>query len=87
MALERLDLRCGLSQSQVVLFGQIARTQFLVENALQLLAEDNLETQVWRNYRLYARGNLPTIVEQALAECSSRNVRSVPKTDVKKMIE
>ena len=77
IALKRLNLWCGLSQNQVVLFGQIARTQFLVENGLQLLAEDNLETQVWRNYRLYARGNLKIILEQALAEYSSRSSLNV----------
>ena len=72
MAVERLDLWCGLSQSQVVLFGQIARARFLVESALALLAENNLQSHVWKSYRIYARGNLNTILEQALTECSQR---------------
>ena len=86
MALERLNLWSGLSQNQVILFGQIARLRFLLENALQLLAEDKLQSDVWKSYRLYARGNLETILEQALAECSYRTALSVSKTDVKKTI-
>jgi hypothetical protein len=61
MALERLNLWCGLSHNQVLLF---------VENAFALLAEDKLQPNVWRSHRHYARGNLRTILEQALAECS-----------------
>ena len=87
MALERLDLRCGLSKSQVVLFGQIARTRFLVENAFELLAEDNLQSNVWKSYRSYARGNLLTIVEQALAECSSRSALKLIGSDVESTTE
>jgi hypothetical protein len=72
MALDRLDLWCGLSHNQVMIFAQIARIRFLVENAFELLAEDKLQTQVWRSYRQYARGNLQTIVEQALDEIAPR---------------
>lgn len=75
MALERLNLWCGLTHNQVLLFAQIARIRFLVENAFALLAEGKLQPNVWRSYRHYARGNLRTILEQALAECSSQSAR------------
>jgi hypothetical protein len=70
MALERLNLWSGMTRNQLILFSQIARCRFLVENAFQLLAEDKLQSHVWRSYRDYAKGNLQTIVEQAPAECS-----------------
>jgi hypothetical protein len=72
MALERLNLWSGLSQNQVILFGQIARSRFLLENALELLAENKLQSHVWKSYRLYARGNLNAILKQALTEYSHR---------------
>jgi hypothetical protein len=43
------------------------------ENPFQLLAEDKLQSNVWRSYRDYTKGNLKTIVEQAPAECSARS--------------
>ena len=72
MALERLNLWCGLTHNQVLIFANVARIRFLVENAFALLAEDKLQSNVWRGYRDYARGNLKTILDQALAECSSQ---------------
>jgi hypothetical protein len=81
MALERLNLYCGLTQNQVILFGQIARARFLLENAFGLLSEDKLQSNVWRSHRLYARGNLETILDQALAEVSSRGQELVGTID------
>ena len=85
MALERLNLWCGLTHNQVLLFSQISRILFLVENAFALLAEDKLQTNVWRTYRSYARGNLRTILEQALAECSSQSPQQLLTDDVKNL--
>lgn len=82
MALERLNLWLGLTHDQVMIFAQIARTRFLVENAFQLLAEDKLQTNVWQSYRVYARGNLQTIVEQALSECSPRQQQLLRTAEV-----
>jgi|GEM_PF-2763870 len=86
MALERLNVWLGLTHDQVMNFAEIARTRFLVENAFQLLAEDNLQPQVWRSYRHYARGDLLAIVEQAMAECSPRSAQNVSKTEVKRIV-
>src|ERR1043166_133500 len=85
-ALERLNLYCGLTQNQVILFGQIARARFLVENALALLADDKLQSDVWRSYRKYARGNLTTILQQALAEVSFRRQERLPTADRRRNI-
>jgi Mobilization protein NikA len=82
MALERLNLWSGMSRNQLILFSQIARCRFLVENAFQLLAEDKLQSHVWRSYRDYAKGNLQTIVEQALAECSPQRQELSATVDV-----
>jgi hypothetical protein len=73
MTLERLNLWCGLSHNHVILFSQIALIRFLVDNAFALLAEDKLQGHVWKSYRFYARGNLKTILDQALAESSSES--------------
>ena len=86
MALERLNLWLGLTHDQVMIFAQIARTRFLVEYAFQLLAEDNLQTEVWRSYRRYARGNLLTIVEQALAECAPQSALNSSNIEVERII-
>jgi len=72
-AMETQKLTTGMTPYELILFAQIARCRFLVENAFQLLAEDKLQSNVWRSYRDYAKGNLKTIVEQALAECSARS--------------
>ena len=66
VVLETLKMPVGLTPSQRILFGQIARTGFLVENGFTLLAEDTLESEHWKRYRAYARANLAQITDQAL---------------------
>src|SRR6185369_6161084 len=72
LALETLKLPVALTPSQRILFGQIARTTFLIENGLTLLAEDSLEPDLWKNYRTYARANLDLITDRALADSQSK---------------
>src|SRR5688572_19453216 len=71
IALETLKMPVGLTPSQRILFSQMARTGFLVENGFTLLAEDTLEAEHWKRYRSYARTNLNIICDDALAECRS----------------
>jgi hypothetical protein len=66
IVLETLKMPVGLTPSQRILFGQIARTGFLVENGFQLLAEDTLESEHWKRYRSYAKANLALITDQTL---------------------
>jgi hypothetical protein len=77
LVFETLRMPVPLTPSQRILFGQIARTAFLVENGFTLLAEDTLESEHWKRYRSYARANLDAITDKALAETrSKRNVVS-----------
>ena len=66
LALETVKMPVGLTPSQRILFSQMARTGFLVENGFTLLAEDTLESEHWKRYRAYARENLAQITDQAL---------------------
>ena len=71
IALETLKLPVALTPSQRILFGQIARARWLLENGLQLLADETLESEHWKRYRTYARANLDTITNQALQDLGS----------------
>lgn len=69
---ETLRLSEGLTPNQRIFFGQVARVRFLVENGFQLLAGDNLESEEWKRYRVYAKANLDVITDRALTEFRSR---------------
>jgi hypothetical protein len=66
ITLETLEMPVGLTPSQLILFSQMARTGFLVENGFTLLAEGTLESEHWKRYRAYALANLAQITDQAL---------------------
>jgi hypothetical protein len=68
--LEMLRMPLVLTPNDRVLFAQIARTGFLVENGFQLLADDTLETEHWKRYRVYAKANLASITDRALEDIS-----------------
>ena len=68
IALETLKLPIGLTPSDRILFSQMARAGWLVENGFQLLADDTLESDEWKRFRLYARANLKAIADQAMQE-------------------
>jgi len=70
--LETLRMLVGLTPNQRVLFAQMARVGFLVENGFELLADDTLESEEWKQYRVYARANLTAITDRALVEFASR---------------
>ncbi|MDQ3172339.1 MAG: hypothetical protein M3Q91_01345 [Acidobacteriota bacterium] len=67
-ALEMLKMPVGLTPNQCILFAQMARSTFLVENGFQLLADETLESDHWKKYRAYARTNLNTITDRALED-------------------
>ncbi|HLA09135.1 MAG TPA: hypothetical protein VJ023_00850 [Pyrinomonadaceae bacterium] len=71
---ETARMPSGLTPNQRVLFAQMTRAGFLVENGFQLLADDNLESEEWKEYRVYARANLDTIADRALEDLRSRRV-------------
>lgn len=68
ITLETLKMPIGLTPSQRILFSQIARTEFLVENGFTLLADDSLESDIWKRYRNYAKTNLDEITNSALKD-------------------
>jgi hypothetical protein len=68
IALETVKLPVGLTPSDLILFSQIARAGWLVENGFQLLADQTLESEEWKRFRVYARANLEAISDRALAE-------------------
>ena len=68
IALETARMPFGLTPNRRVLFAQIARSGFLVENGFQLLASDTLESEHWKRYRAYAKANLDVITNQALTD-------------------
>jgi hypothetical protein len=74
--LESARMPIGLTPTQRILFAQMARAGFLVENGFQLLADDNLETEEWKQYRVYARTHLHAISDRALAEFRSKAERN-----------
>ncbi|MGH9966769.1 MAG: hypothetical protein ACREBG_02890 [Pyrinomonadaceae bacterium] len=67
--LESLKMPVGLTPNQWILFSQMARSTFLVENGFQLLADETLESEHWKRYRAYARANLNAITDRALEDC------------------
>lgn len=70
--LEMLKMPAGLTPNQCILFAQMARSTFLVENGFQLLADETLESDHWKKYRAYAKANLNTITDRALEDHRSR---------------
>jgi hypothetical protein len=67
-ALETARMPIALTPTERIMFAQMARSWFLVENGFQLLADDNLESEEWKRYRVYARTNVDAIADRALTE-------------------
>jgi hypothetical protein len=68
ITLETVRLPAGLTRHHRILFAQMARTGFLVENGFQLLADETLESEHWKRYRAYAKANLTAITDRALVD-------------------
>ena len=68
IALETLKLPIALTPSDRILFSQIARAGFLVENGFTLLAEDTLESEHWKRYR--ALDSSPILPRGSRSKCT-----------------
>ena len=68
LALEKANEPVALTKGQRIVFSQISRVLFLLENGLTLLAADSLDSEIWKRYRAYAKSNLDAITAQALEE-------------------
>jgi len=73
LALEKANEPVALTRAQRILFSQISRVLFLLENGLTLLADDSLDSEIWKRYRAYAKANLDAITAQALEEYNHKN--------------
>jgi hypothetical protein len=72
VVLDRLNQEYGLTKNERVLFEQFARTQYLVANGFQLLADDKLTPEEWKKFRAFAREKINLIADRALAEFRSQ---------------
>jgi hypothetical protein len=76
VVLDRLNQEFGLSKNERILFEQFARTQYLVANGFQLLADDNLTPEEWQKFRTIAREKIDVISHKALTDFQSRSARN-----------
>src|SRR5437899_157951 len=71
VVLDRLNQEYGLSKNERILFEQFARTQYLVANGFQLLADDNLTLEEWKKFRAFAKDKIDFISDRALPDFRS----------------
>jgi len=69
-ALERLKEEHGLTRSERLFFEQVARTQYLVAQGFQLLADEKLSTEEWKKLRNFAREKIKDITQSIVADIS-----------------
>jgi len=72
VVLDRLDREYGFSKKERLLFEQVVRTQFLIAQGFQILADDKLTTDEWKKIRAYAKEKGDYFARQALSEFQSK---------------
>jgi hypothetical protein len=72
VVLDRLNHEFGLSRKERYFLHQILRTQWMVAQGLNLLADDKLTVERWQKFRDFARHNVERFVQ-----LSSEEFRSV----------
>jgi hypothetical protein len=72
LTLQTAKMPVGMTTNDLILFRQVCHNLFLVENGFILLADDNLESDLWKRYRAYAKTNIEAIADQALEEFSQK---------------
>ena len=73
-ALERLNGNQGLSKSERFLFHYLVRSQYLVTQGFQLLADHKLTSEEWKQLRANAKHRVGELVEAALTS-KTQNAR------------
>jgi len=76
LTMETLARGLGLSPHQRLLFEQFVRTQYLVANGFQLLAENKLTADDWKKFRAAAKEKIDEITARAMADFRSRRQNS-----------
>ena len=77
-ALERLNANRGLSKSERFLFHHLVRAQYLVTQGFQLLADQTLTSEEWKQLRANAKHRVSELVDAALAS-HAQNARERPR--------
>jgi hypothetical protein len=72
VVLDRLDREYGFSKKERLLFHQMVRTQFLIAQGFQVLADDKLTTDAWQKIRGYAKEKADYFALLALEEFQSK---------------
>ena len=72
LTIETLVRGVALHPNQLVLLEQFVRTQYLVANGFQLLADNKLTSEEWKKFRASAKGKIDEITARALADYRAR---------------
>lgn len=72
VVLDRLDREYGFSKKERLLLHQVVRTQYLIVQGFQGLAEDKLTTELWKKIRGYANEKTDYFARLALEEFQSK---------------
>jgi hypothetical protein len=75
LVLETIRTPEGMTPNQRLFFSQICHTHYLVWVGFQLLAEDKLSGENYDHYREYAKTHVDAIVNDALQNFRSKNVK------------
>ena len=75
LTIETLVRGLALHPNQRVLLEQFVRTQYLVANGFQLLADNKLTSDEWKKFRASAKGKIEEITAHALADYRIRKNR------------
>ena len=72
LTIETLTDGRGLQPNQRILFEQFVRTQYLIANGFQLMADNKLTSEEWRKIRASAKEKINVIAKRALDDFRSR---------------
>ena len=72
VVLDRLDREYGFSKKERLLLHQVVRSQYLIVQGFQVLADDKLTTDLWQKIRGYANEKTDYFARLALEEFQSK---------------
>jgi hypothetical protein len=72
VVMDRLDREYCFSKKERLLFNQIVRTQFLIAQGFQVLADEKLTTDEWKKVRGYAKEKVDYFARLAIEEFQSK---------------
>ena len=72
VVMDRLDREYGFSKKERLLFHQVVRTQYLIAQGFQVLADNKLTTDSWQKIRGYAKEKGDYFARLAIEEFQSK---------------